>query len=106
MAGAYLLPQQAKRAAPPPPSPYRWRPSPALCPTTDARKRSLSMKRVLLLAAFCATLAAGLAPAGAATVTVASNPLWTDTGITLSPPGGMTLHDASGSWNYGGAPIV
>src|SRR5262249_14257088 len=32
-------------------------------------------------------------------------PLWTDTGITLSPQCGVTIHDAVGSWNYGGAPF-
>jgi len=36
--------------------------------------------------------------AAAASVTVTSNPLWTDTGVTLTVSDVVTIHDASGSW--------
>jgi autotransporter adhesin len=62
------------------------------------------MKRFALLAACCAALGTGLSPARAASITVSSNPLWTDTGITLTAQSAVTIHGASGSWNFGGAP--
>jgi hypothetical protein len=72
---------------------------------TDAgtRRRYLRplLGALLLLAAFCTAMAAGLPPAGADTVTVTANPLWTDTGITLMPQDARTIHGASGSWNWG-----
>jgi len=42
--------------------------------------------------------------AGAATVTVSSNPLWTDTGITLGSGSRIVIHNAHGAWNWGAAP--
>lgn len=41
---------------------------------------------------------ASLPPLGAAPVTVTSNPLWTDTGVSLTASDTVTIHDASGSW--------
>jgi hypothetical protein len=39
--------------------------------------------------------------AEASSVTVTSNPLWTNTGIFLNPSDSMTIHDASGLWSVG-----
>jgi hypothetical protein len=47
-----------------------------------------------------AVLMSSRAPVGAAALTVTSNPLWTDTGITLAPQDGVGVHGASGSWTW------
>jgi len=38
--------------------------------------------------------------AGASVVTVTSNPLWTDTGISLTPSESVTFSGATGSWTW------
>jgi len=38
--------------------------------------------------------------AGASVVTVTSNPLWTDTGISLTPSESVTISGATGSWTW------
>src|SRR5258708_7680567 len=40
------------------------------------------------------------ASAADATVIVTANPLWTDTGITLTPSSQAVIHDAVGSWSW------
>jgi hypothetical protein len=45
----------------------------------------------------CSTIRAG---GGLGTITVSSNPLWTDTGIALAPQNNLVVHGASGLWSY------
>ena len=42
-----------------------------------------------------------ISSADASSITVTANPIWTDTGIFLSPSDGVRIHDAIGNWTFG-----
>jgi hypothetical protein len=55
------------------------------------------MVGVLLVSLACVSASV----AGAATITVPSIPVWTDSGIDLTPGDTLFVHGAAGMWNWG-----
>ena len=63
------------------------------------------MKRLALCVSIAlATAAVVITTAQASTITVPSNPLWTDSGIVLVPQKTVVVSNAHGAWNWGFAP--
>jgi hypothetical protein len=55
----------------------------------------------IILAALCLVFSC-VTFSYAAAITVTADPLWTNTGILLTPTDNMMIHDANGAWSYGG----